>query len=144
MTQKRQILLQNALALLCEAQRRAATLKDETSEEIKDLMHKVSHQAKEGAVTLVHYWHDNKEHLPSKMTSEVDRLLHKMGLVKATKAPAKKAAPKKAAAPKKKAPAAAKAPVKKAAPAAKKAPAKKAPARKASPSKTTPPAEISA
>ena len=106
MTQKRQILLQNALALLCEAQRRATNLKDDTSEEIKDLMHKVSHQAKEGAVHLIHYWHENKEHLPPKMISEVDRLLNKIGLVKqakATKKPAaKKTAPAKKAAPSKK------------------------------------------
>lgn len=129
MTQKRQILLQNALALLCEAQRRASALKDDTHEEIRDLMHKVSHQAKEGAVHLVHYWHENKEHLPPKMASEVDRLLNKIGLVmvsKAKKASAKKPAPKKAAPKKSATPAAAKkASAKK--PAPKKAAAKKAP-----------------
>ncbi|MEI6790292.1 MAG: hypothetical protein WCK42_03825 [Myxococcaceae bacterium] len=41
MTQKRQILIQNALTLLCEAQRQAKNLKDDTQEEIKDMMDKI-------------------------------------------------------------------------------------------------------
>ncbi len=123
MTERRQILLQNALALLCEAQRRANSLKDETSEDIKDLMHKVSHQAKEGAGQLLTYWNANKKNLPKTMTSEVDRVLNRFGVaekVAKKKAPAKKAAAK--------------------APAAKKAPAKKAAPKKAAPKKTPAPA----
>ncbi len=129
MTERRQILLQNALALLCEAQRRANTLKDETSEDIKDLMHKVSHQAKEGAGQLLTYWNANKKNLPKKMTSEVDRVLNRFGvaeMVTKKKAPAKKTTAKTAA-PKK-------APAKKAAP-------KKAAPKKAAAPKTTPTAE---
>ncbi|MEI6806285.1 MAG: hypothetical protein WCK49_07255 [Myxococcaceae bacterium] len=109
MTQKRQILLQNALTLLCEAQRQATNLKDETQEEIKEMMNKLSAQTKESMVQLLQSWHENKEHLPEKLVGEMDRLLDKVGLVRKTKAkpaakkpaaqkPAvKKAAPKKAA-----------------------------------------------
>ena len=123
MTERRQILLQNALALLCEAQRRAHSLKDETSEDIKDLMHKVSHQAKEGAGQLLTYWNANKKNLPKKMTTEVDRVLNRFGVAEMiTK---KKAAPKKA-------------PVKKAAPTKKTAPKKASAPRKAAPKKASP------
>lgn len=99
MTQKRQILIQNALTLLCEAQRQAKNLKDDTQEEIKDMMDKISAQTKEGLAQLLQSWHDNKEHLPEKLTNEMDRLLDKIGLVRKTK---KTAAPKKAPAPQKK------------------------------------------
>ena len=101
MTKKRQILLQNALALLFEAQRQATNLKDDTQEEIKEMMNKISAQTKESVVQLLQAWHENKEHLPEKLTAEMDRLLDKVGLVRKTKA---KAAAKKAAAPKKAAP----------------------------------------
>lgn len=121
MTQKRQILLQNALTLLCEAQRQATNLKDETHEEIKDMMNKLSAQTKESVVQLLQSWHENKEHLPEKLVTEMDRLLDKMGLVRKTKAKAAaKPAAKKPAAKK---PVAPKAAVKK--PAPKKAPSKK-------------------
>ena len=102
MTKKREILLQNALALLFEAQKQATHLKDDTQEEIKEMMHKLSVQTKEGVAQLLQAWHENKDHLPGKLTVEMDRLLDKVGLVRKTKA---KAAAKKAAAPKKAAPA---------------------------------------
>jgi polyhydroxyalkanoate synthesis regulator phasin len=103
MTKKRQILLQNALALLFEAQRQATNLKDDTQEEIKEMMGKLSAQTKEGVAGLLQAWHENKEHLPEKLTSEMDRLLDKVGLVRKSKAKAaeKKTAEKKATAPKK-------------------------------------------
>ncbi len=104
MTKKRQILLQNALTLLCEAQRQATHLKDETQEEIKEMMNKLSAQTKESVAQLLQSWHENKEHLPEKLTTEMDRLLDKMGLVrkaKASKSTAKKPAAKKPAAKKK-------------------------------------------
>lgn len=115
MTQKRQILLQNALTLLCEAQRQATNLKDETQEEIKEMMNKLSAQTKESVVQLLQSWHENKEHLPEKIVTEMDRLLDKMGLVRKTKAKATAAKPatKKPAAKK---PAAKKPAPKKAAP----------------------------
>ena len=132
MSQKRQILLQNALALLCEAQRRASTLKDDTSDEIKDLMHQVSAQAKTGADTLVVYWHDNKKNLPKNLTVKVDSLLDRFGLVKKAPKKAKPAARKK--------PATKKAPAIKAAP--KKAPANKPAAKKDAPRKAAVPKSV--
>lgn len=107
MTKKRQILLQNALTLLYEAQRQATHLKDETQEEIKEMMNKLSAQTKESVAQLLQSWHENKGHLPEKLTSEMDRLLDKMGLMRKAKAKAKTKSPVK----KKKKPA-----VKKAAP----------------------------
>lgn len=88
MTQKRQILLQNALTLLAEAQRQATNLKEETQEEIKDMMSKITAQ-------LLQSWHENKGHLPEKITGEMDRLLDKIGLVRKTKVTKKAASTQK-------------------------------------------------
>ncbi|MBH1988482.1 MAG: hypothetical protein I8H75_00305 [Myxococcaceae bacterium] len=105
MTQKRRIFLQNALTLLCEAQKQASNFKDETQGEIRQVMHQVAAQAKESVNQLIVAWNENKSCLPSKLSSEMDRILDKVGILKKTKprATPKKATAKKSAAPKKKA-----------------------------------------
>ena len=128
MTQKRQIFLQNALTLLCEAQKHASSLKDETQEEIRQVMHKVAAQTKESVNQLVHTWNENKSYLPPKLSLEMDRILDKVGFLKKAKPQtATKKAAVKTAAPKK--------------PTAKKAaaPKKKAAQKKAAPAKTEAP-----
>lgn len=114
-------MLQNAAALLSEVQK----IKAAPNEEIGKLINKVKDsyqdiesrvnmvggeakkQAKIGVTQLLKTWNENKDQLPKKLTSEVDRLLDKVGLKKEVKAKVKvgvvKAKPKAVAAKKAKA-----------------------------------------
>lgn len=77
------------------------------------MMSKISAQTKESVAQLLQTWNENKEHLPEKLVSEMDRLLDKVGLARKATAKTKSSDKPVAAKPAKKAAAPKKAPAKK-------------------------------
>ncbi|MDA0713293.1 MAG: hypothetical protein O2897_04820, partial [bacterium] len=100
-------LLQHAVTLLHEVQKQAEDLKGASNDEMTKLLARfkdsyqdlgfkaaviseearkqAKKQAKAGAAALVDSWNKNKKQFPGKISKEVDKILDKVGLAKASK-----------------------------------------------------------